>query len=61
MNLPYLPDHIIDEARDLRRGWFSLTSLASHLRIAPEDLRKLLGEATPKEIAREPEATNSDD
>jgi predicted DNA-binding transcriptional regulator AlpA len=61
MSLPYLPDDVIDEAHDLRRRGYSLKSLANHLRITPEDLGKLLGEATPKEIARDPEATNSDD
>lgn len=52
MSLPYLPDHIIDEARDLRRRGYSLKSLANHLGIDPEDLRKLLGEPMEKRSSR---------
>jgi lambda repressor-like predicted transcriptional regulator len=44
----YIPGHIIDEARDLRRQGHSLASLASRLGIDPEALGVLLGEPTTK-------------
>ncbi len=43
--LPYIPGHIIDEAKDQRRQGHSLESLASRLGIAPEALGILLGES----------------
>jgi hypothetical protein len=58
MSLPYLLDDVIDEARYLIRRGYSLKSLANHLRIDPEDLRKLLGEPASKEIPSDSESTS---
>lgn len=50
----YVPGHIIDEARDLRRQGHSLASLASRLGIDPEALGVLLGEPAWKTVPAEP-------
>ena len=55
MSLPYLPGHIIDEARDLRRQGQSIATLASRIGVSPEDLATLLGEPV------KPVPTASDD
>ncbi len=44
MSPPYVPGHIIDEAKDRRRQGDSLEGLASRIGISPEDLATLLGE-----------------
>ena len=48
MSLPYVPGHIIDECRDLRRQGHSLASLANRIGIDPEALGALLGEQATK-------------
>ena len=53
MSLPYLPGHIIDEARDLRRQGHSLATLAGRLGIDPEELGVLLGEPAWKPVAQQ--------
>ena len=60
MSLPYVPGHIIDEARDLRRQGHSLESLASRIGIDPEALATLLGEPCWKSIPVEPAADGFD-
>ena len=60
MSLPYLPGHIIDEARDLRRQGHSLESLASRLGIESEALGTLLGEPAWKTVPAEPAAGEFD-
>lgn len=47
---PYVPGHIIDEARDRRRQGHSLASLACRLGISPEALGMLLNESTAKPV-----------
>ena len=51
MSLPYIPGHIVDECRDLRRQGHSLESLASRLGIDPEALGMLLGESVAMSVA----------
>ena len=58
--LPYVPGHIIDEARDLRRQGHSLESLASRLGIESEALGTLLGEPAWKTVPEEPAAGEFD-
>lgn len=50
MSLPYIPGHIIDEARDRRRQGDSLATLASRLGVSPEALATLLGETSLKPV-----------
>lgn len=42
MSTRYIPGHIIDEARDLRRQGVPVTTLAERLRVSPETLTRLL-------------------
>ena len=48
MSLPYVPGHIIDECRDLRRQGHSLASLANRIGIDPAELARLIGEPVVK-------------
>jgi hypothetical protein len=48
MSLPYIPGHIIDEAKDRRRQGDSLATLASRLGVSPEALATLLGEPSQR-------------
>jgi len=57
MSLPYIPGHIIDEARDRRRQGDSLETLASRIGISPENLATLLGEPAWRTVRE----TKSDD
>ena len=50
MSLPYIPGHIIDECRDLKRQGHSIATLASRLGVLPEDLATLLGEPVWKQL-----------
>ena len=55
MSLPYVPGHIIDEARDLRRQGFSLDTLASRIGVSAEELAMLLGEPVWKQLPADTE------
>ena len=53
MSLPYIPGHIIDECRDLKRQGHSIATLASRLGVSPEDLANLLGEPAWKQLPQQ--------
>jgi len=47
MSKKYIPGHVIDECRDLRRHGERLETLAGRLDIPPDELAELLGESRP--------------
>lgn len=56
----YIPGHVIEEARDLRRQGHSLESLANRLGIEPEALGMLLGEPAKRELKAAADAAEFD-
>jgi len=56
MSIPYIPRHILQEARDLRHQGHSIQGLAPRIGITAEDLAKLLGEPQWRTIPAEPVA-----
>jgi hypothetical protein len=60
MSPPYVPGHIIDEAKDRRRQGDSLERLAGRIGISPEDLAKLLGEPQWKQVSPQQAADDFD-
>jgi len=53
----YVPGHILEKARDLRRQGHSLESLANRIGIEPEALGMLLGEPAKRELKAAADAT----
>lgn len=56
----YIPGHVIDEARDLRRQGVPLSQLAERLHVEPTTLATLLGDPQWQQVPTDDRDTSCD-